>query len=225
MELYCHWRPNLRLKMLAPDYSGRKYGYSLSTMVICDHRRKIRYYLSGYPGSAHDNRVFRGTALKKNPSDFFGPTQYIVGDAAFENDWFMVSAFKKPTNQEIPQEQENFNKKLAKLCIISEHCIGILKGRFPYLRQIRLLITEDRKTLKNLLRVIDAAVILHNALLDFGEEEREDWIDLDDFSDMDDADRAPYEEGDALNEAIPAGAPKDERRTRLMYYFEEHHYF
>ena len=50
-------------------------------------------------------------------------------------------------------------------------------------------------------------------------------MDLNDYSDMDDADRAPYEEGDAINQAIPAVAPKDKRRTRLMYYFEEHHYF
>jgi DDE superfamily endonuclease len=70
----------------APDYSSRKYGYSISTMIICDHRRKIQYYLSGYPGSAHDNRVFKGTALKKTPADNFGPQQYIIGDLASEND-------------------------------------------------------------------------------------------------------------------------------------------
>jgi DDE superfamily endonuclease len=205
----------------APDYSGRKYGYLISTMVICDHRRRIRYYLSGYPGSAHDNRVFRGTALKKSPADFFGHNQYLVGDSAFENDWFVVSAFKKPSNKELPREQENFNKKMAKLRIISEHCIGILKGRFPWLRQIRLLITEDKKSLKRILQLVDASVILHNMLIDFGEEEREDWIDLEDFSDMDDATRAPYQEGDELNVPIPEGAPKDAKRTRLLNYFME----
>ena len=42
---------------------------------------------------------------------------------------------------------------------------------------------------------------------------------------FDDAERAPHLPGDALYEAIPLGAPKDERRTRLMYYFEEHFYF
>jgi DDE superfamily endonuclease len=205
----------------APDYSGTKYGYSLSTMIICDHRRRIRYYLSGYPGSAHDNRVFRGTALKKSPSEFFGETQYIVGDSAFENDWFMVSAFKKAANQQIPHDQEKFNKKLARLRIVSEHCIRILKGRFPWLRQIRLLLTEDVESLRSILQLIDASVILHNMLIAYGEEDRDDWIDLDDFSDMDDAERAPYEEDDELNKAIPANAPKDAKRTRLLNYFKE----
>eukprot|EP00980_Cylindrotheca_fusiformis_P018137 scaffold5849_cov75-Cylindrotheca_fusiformis.AAC.2 len=73
--------------------------------------------------------------------------------------------------------------------------------------------------------MLDATIVLHNVLIDFGEEEKDDWIDDDDCSDIDDADRAPYEEGDALNTAIPDGAPKDARRTRLMYYMEEHRYF
>ena len=42
----------------APDFSGRKFGYSISTMVVCDDKRRIRHYLSGWAGSAHDNRVF-----------------------------------------------------------------------------------------------------------------------------------------------------------------------
>jgi DDE superfamily endonuclease len=205
----------------APDYSGRKCGYSISTMVVCDHRRRVRYYLSGYPGSAHDNRVFKGTALKKRPSDFFGETQYLIGDSAFENDWFMVAAFKKHSGQEMTDEHDKFNKKMARLRIISEHCIGMLKGRFPWLRQIRLVITEDVRSLKRILRLIDASVILHNMLICFGEEEREEWIDLDDFSDMDAAERAPYEDNDELNIRIPDGAPKDAKRSRLLNYFKE----
>ena len=39
----------------APDYSGRKFGYSISTMIFCDHKRKVRHYTAGFPGSAHDN--------------------------------------------------------------------------------------------------------------------------------------------------------------------------
>jgi DDE superfamily endonuclease len=120
----------------APDYSGRKYGYSLTTMIICDHNKKIRHYLAGYPGSAHDNRVFKNTALKKDPASHFDVQQYIVGDLAFENDWFMVSAFKKQAHSLLSEDQERFNIKLSRLRIVSEHCIGSLKGHFPWLRQI-----------------------------------------------------------------------------------------
>lgn len=210
----------------APDYSGRKYGYSLSTMIICDHTRRIRHYLAGFPGSAHDNRIFKATKLAINPRNYFGLMQYLIGDSAFENDWFMVSAFKKPRDQSIPKSYENFNEKLAKLRIISEHSIGILKGRFPWLRSIRLKITEKKQSLRAILNLLEASVILHNMLLDIRDMEKEDWIDRDDFSDIDDADRAPVLSAlDVLNQGIPTGAPKDERRRRLMHYFEEHFYF
>jgi hypothetical protein len=54
----------------APDYSGRKYGYSLTCLIMCDDQRLIRYYLAGWPGSAHDERVFRKTKLFRNPLRF-----------------------------------------------------------------------------------------------------------------------------------------------------------
>ena len=209
----------------APDYSGRKYGYSLSTMIFCDHKRRIRHYLAGFPGSAHDSRVFKASKVASDPKAHFADREYCIGNSAFENSWFMVSAFKKPKGVPIPEAHEKFNEKMARLRIISEHCIGMLKGRFPWLRSIRFKITEDKRTIREILETLDATVIVHNMLIELGEEDREDWIDLDDFSDLDDAERAPYEEGDALNQAIPVGAPKDERQTRLVYYFEEHHYF
>jgi len=52
----------------APDYSGRKHGYSLTVMIICDLNKKIRYYLASYPGSAHDNRVYDATSFQWNTS-------------------------------------------------------------------------------------------------------------------------------------------------------------
>ncbi len=79
-----------------PDYSGRKYGYFLSTMIVCDHKRRIRHYLAGFPGSAHDNRIWKATRLCRRPTAYFAPREYCVGDLAFENEWYMVSAFKKP---------------------------------------------------------------------------------------------------------------------------------
>jgi hypothetical protein len=109
--------------------------------------------------------------------------QYLVGDSAFENDWYFVAAFNKlPNCCTLVRDQERFNNKLSKLRIISEHGIGMLKGRFPWLRSIRFVITEDIKSLKRILHVIDATIILHNMLVQFEEEEPEDWIDFDGFN-------------------------------------------
>jgi hypothetical protein len=138
----------------------------------------------------------------------------------------MVSAFKKPKGQAIPKNHEQFNEKLARLRIISEHCIGMLKGRFPWLRSIRMKITDDKKSIRKILHLIEATIVLHNMLLDIGDEEREDWIDRDDASAFDDESRVPLlSPTDVLNRSIPQNAAKDERRKRLLYYFEEHIYF
>ena len=115
----------------APDYSGRKFGYSLSAMIFCDHKRRIRHYTAGFPGSAHDSRVFKASTVAMNPDEHFEPREYCLGDSAFENDWFMVAAFKKPKDLAIPAAHEKFNTMMARLRIITEHCIGMLKGRFP----------------------------------------------------------------------------------------------
>ena len=63
---------------------------------------------------------------------------------------------------------------------------------------------------------------MHHMLIELGEEEKAEWLQQDDTSDTDDAERAPC---DALNQGIPNGSAKELRRTRIMHYFEEHYYF
>jgi DDE superfamily endonuclease len=53
-----------------PDYSGRKHAYSLSVMIVNDDQRMIRYYLSGWPGSFHDNRVWSTPTSAKEQKIF-----------------------------------------------------------------------------------------------------------------------------------------------------------
>jgi len=176
----------------APDYSGRKYGYSLTTMIVCDYNKKIRYYLAGFPGCAHDNRVYNATGFVKRPNDYLADMEYNIGDSAFEISPYMVLSFRKGKGETLVEDHEKFNTRLAIVRIRSEHCIGILKGRFPWLRSIRMKVTDNPKSVKLILHLIDATVILHNMLIEFGEEEKEEWIDYEDFSDYDDELRAPF---------------------------------
>jgi hypothetical protein len=115
-----------------PDYHGRKHAYSLSTMIINDNNCKICSYLAGFPGLAHDNRVYQNMPQGQRPVEYFGRAYYLVGDSAFENSASVVSAFKKPAGHLLPQEHEKFNTLLGKLRVKSEHTIGMLKGRFRF---------------------------------------------------------------------------------------------
>jgi len=82
-------------------------------------------------------------------------------------------------------------------------------------------VNEKPSSVRRIVRLIDATIILHNVLIEFGEEENTAWIDEKDFSDLADGERAPYEDGDELNSAIPGWAPKDERRQQLLRHFKE----
>lgn len=57
---------------------------------------------------------------------------------------------------------------------MSKHCIGLLKGRFPRLKNIRITIYE-KKDLKEINKFIRASLILHNLLIDTPYEE--EWMD------------------------------------------------
>ena len=205
----------------APDYSGRKFKYSLTCFIINDDHRRIRAYQAGWPGSVHDNRVFGGMRVNRVPGEYFSHSQYMLSDSALENCNHVVSAYKKPHLQPMPTENERFNTKLAKPRILSEHTIGILKGRFRWLKCIRYRVDPDEKSLLRILRVIDCCVILHNLMIsnDSISDEEERWVEEEYFTDIDDSTRAPSAY-DMLNRPVPPGSTKDERRKRLHAYFQ-----
>ena len=73
-----------------------------------------------------------------------------------------------------------FNTICATPRVMVEHCIGTLKGRFPFLRNIRIKITEEPESIRKIQRYIRVAVILHNLMVGFNEEQfeyEEDNID------------------------------------------------
>jgi hypothetical protein len=53
------------------DFYGRKQGYSFSSLIVCDDRRRIMYHYSGWPGASHDNRIYRNCLPFRNPAVFF----------------------------------------------------------------------------------------------------------------------------------------------------------
>ena len=77
----------------------------------------------------------------------------------------MVKSFKKmPGQQSLSNEQEFFNSKLPSPRVLSEHCIGILKNRFPVLKTINIRIRGGEQ-LKEIMDLVEACSVLHNILL------------------------------------------------------------
>lgn len=200
----------------AADYKGRKFLYSITSLIVNDDKKKIRFCMTGYPGSVHDNRVMRNTDLFKNAEIYFGNNYYLIGDSAYVNTSFIVSSFKCHRGHQLSPQKERFNTHMGKARIISEHTIGILKGRFPILRSIPMVVKKEKKAMKRILRTIECCFILHNLLIDAGDDDvPPEWADSDD-----DASHIAEAVGE-YDFAAPIidEDQQDERRQRCMEYF------
>ncbi|XP_055330076.1 uncharacterized protein LOC129582574 [Paramacrobiotus metropolitanus] len=63
-------------------YFTRKYNYGLNATIICDDRKRIRYVLCGFTGSAHDSRVYGSSKMAINPANYFSDDEYLLADSA-----------------------------------------------------------------------------------------------------------------------------------------------
>lgn len=186
-------------------------------MIICDDKARVIYYNAGWPGSAHDNRVWRNCQIFQRKEAFFSEREYLLGDSAFGNSSVMVPAFKKVRGQvSLSFEQEKFNTSLAKVRIKSEHCIGMLKARFPCLRKMNTFIDGESK-MKRCLDRIACCMVLHNLLINCDEDlpqsfwdevnQQIDW----EVANEEDEDPLPIADGDECN-----------RRSQVFNYIIEH---
>ena len=58
---------------------------------------------------------------------FFGPGQYLLGNAVYTQTQYMVLSYKAPEANQ--KENKKFNKKLSKVRIDIKHTFGMLKGQ------------------------------------------------------------------------------------------------
>lgn len=87
-----------------------------------------------------------------------------------------MQSFKKVTGQSIlVSTKEFFNTQIGRLRVKSEHCIGILKNRFPAVRRNNIRV-RGKRDIKRLLQLVDCAAILHNILLDVGDEIPDEYL-------------------------------------------------
>jgi hypothetical protein len=195
------------------NYLSRKSCYAVQMLIVCDDKRHILYYHVGWPGSVHDNRVWRNCKLFHNRLVHFSLGEYLLGDSAFTPSNELVPSFKNPPNGVMSENQEAFNDLLSKPRSHSEHCIGLLKGRFQQLKNIRIKI-KNKRTMQQIIKVVRASVILHNLLIETNAEYDEAWIDRNDTDAMDD------DMGLARN-LWGGNMQDDDQRQRLMDYFSE----
>ncbi|KAK5642888.1 hypothetical protein RI129_003154 [Pyrocoelia pectoralis] len=157
-----------------PDsYLNRKHFFSIQLQAVCDHRKKIRDLFVGFPGSVHDSRVFRTSALFNTLPEKCHNNTYILGDSGYPCLPNLLTPFKD--RGDLTRRQSNFNLKLSKNRYVIEHCFGLLKQKFRQLYHVKL------RSIVDIVHLIRACCVLHNLALDdhFQYEEVEDVVQHD----------------------------------------------
>ena len=98
----------------------------------------------------------------------------------------------------------------------AEHFIGLLKNRFQMIKSLRFALTEDEKSMVQIIKCIACCVILHNFLIAENDEGNTYFYEEDDCASDIDADNE-------LNCPSNDASNKDKRRNQLMAYFSEMH--
>ena len=189
------------------NYLSRKRFHAIVMLVVCDDQARITHCHVGWPGSVHDNRVWRTCNLHNNRHQMFSPKEHLLGDSAFTPSVHMVPPFKTCPGQALDANQTAFNTLLASPRVKSEHCIGILKGRFPLLRSIPLKLAS-RSDMRRIVNHVRGAVVLHN--FSIKEDIMEDWIQPEE-PDLDDEESNRDSDGEA----------NDKRRSDLLFCLSE----
>ena len=63
-----------------------------------------------------------------------------------------------------------FNKRLSSIRIASEHAFGLLKGRFPSLKEM-----GKHENIQDMYKAIEAMMVLHNICIDWSDRPEDIW--------------------------------------------------
>lgn len=153
----------------APKWSrscfySRKSFYAVSAQVVCDDHKRIRDFFTGYAGSAHDMRVYNGSQLCKKSSRYFPGDEYLLADSAYSPSLSVMPLYRESAPSSLSQEDTKFNCRHKKARVYVEHCIGILKGRFQSLIELRLPV-RDKNDVARVKMWAKACIILHNLMI------------------------------------------------------------
>lgn len=163
----CHI-PMCRPTVEPEAHINRKGFFSINLMAVCDSKSKFIDVSIGWPGSVHDSRVFKNGPLFARMTQQTALRQlcgegFLVGDAAFQLQTWMMTPFRETQMQEEVAKRRNYNKILSGTRIVIEHAFGMLKGRF------RRLTYVEAKSVEKVSKLCMGACVLHNLSLERGD--------------------------------------------------------
>lgn len=94
-----------------------------------------------------------------HPAAYFSEAEYLLGDEGMKFSRWVLGPYLEP--EVTTSHRRNYSFELARLRVRSEQSIGILKGRWASLKELRLGISSD-KAITHETDWVLACCILHN---------------------------------------------------------------
>jgi hypothetical protein len=149
-------------------YFSRKSRYSINLQLICDDKKRITFYQTGWPGSVGDSTIFDESHLCKQPELYFSNDEFLLADAGYGAKAFICTPYKHP--MAIIPHNQLFNTLFSSARVHIEHLNGLLKGRFCSLKGLRTQVKKV-KDYDKINKWIVVCLILYNMMIDFRDEE------------------------------------------------------
>ncbi|XP_062597698.1 putative nuclease HARBI1 [Saccostrea cucullata] len=140
------------------DFVNRKGFHSLNVQMVCDAKFKFTSVCATWPGSVHDSRVWRESALCRQfeQGEHNG---FLLGDSGYPCRRYLMTPYLNPATD----AQQRFNASLCRTRVLVEQSFGILKRRFACL-QATLRTNPDQAA-----TYVVACVVLHNIGIESGD--------------------------------------------------------
>ncbi|XP_036329439.1 putative nuclease HARBI1 [Rhagoletis pomonella] len=178
-----------------PHFYNRKGFYSLNTMVVCDHKMRIRSIDPRYPGSCHDSLIWRSSDIRSYLQAQYNNGEHntwLLGDAGYPLEPFLITPYRSAGEG---THQSTFNKCHSRARNVVERTIGVMKNRFRCLLSSQRLMYDFNKAKS----IINICAALYNICIHLGEVAQETTINEDSEETSIDTTSLPPEDLTAAN--------------------------
>ena len=155
-------------------YMSRKGFFSLNVQAIVDKKKRILWRHIGQKGSSHDSSVFKNTKLYQHllliSNELFEKGLYLVGDSAYSIRNFILCPYD---NTRPNSNEDSFNYFLSSQRIYVECAFGEIDRRWGvFWKPLEGSLVNHKHT-------IDAAMCLHNFIVEYREEMKNNGMSVD----------------------------------------------
>ncbi|CAH2015864.1 unnamed protein product [Acanthoscelides obtectus] len=133
------------------EYINGKNVASINVQMTCDAMERITSIDVQWPGSVHDSRIWRQSAVQQKLTRFQW-NACLLGDSGYGISPSLLTPFRQPQTE----SERRYNRLHSKERVVIERVFGQLKQRFP------ILANRIRLPIRNVPKIIICCAILHN---------------------------------------------------------------